>query len=162
MQLHGHERTTADVDVVVQRSPANLRRLAAALSELRAELRGVDAHLLGIDPADPKQLAEGANFTLNTDAGPLDVWTDVEDLPGADRWERLRERSLSADAHGTTIHVVGRDDLISLKRTASGLPNRESSKAAQDRDDVDVLTAGRAELERIARQLRERKRPDGA
>ena len=52
--------------------------------------------------------------------------------------------------------IVGRDDLISLKRAASKLPNRAPSKAAQDRSDVDVLTAGLADLERLAREARGR------
>lgn len=161
VQLYGHERSTLDVDILVDRSPANLERLAGALSDLRAELRGVDAHLAGVDPADPAQLAEGANFTLNTDAGPLDVWTDAEDLPGADRYERMRARGEVARTATAEVRLAGRDDLISLKRAAAKLPNRPDEKAAVDRKDIDVLTARREDIERTVRQLRERKPPGG-
>ena len=146
---------------MVERSAENLERLAGALGELRAELSGVDAHLLGIDPADSEDLHEGANFTLNTDAGPVDVWTDVAELPGADRWERLQGRAQTARVGGTEIQLVGRDDLISLKRVAAKLPNRPAEKAEIDRKDVDVLTARREDLERAARKLNKRKPPSG-
>lgn len=66
---HGHTRNTRDVDLVPSLEPANLRRLAAALREMRARLSGVDAHLLEIDVYDPKTLASGANFTLETEGG---------------------------------------------------------------------------------------------
>jgi hypothetical protein len=45
-------------------------RLSAALTELNAKLRGVDADKLGIDPTDPSVLENGAFFTMDTDAGP--------------------------------------------------------------------------------------------
>lgn len=52
---------------------ANKERLAAALSELNARLRGVDADKLGIDPKNPQVLISGATFTMDTDAGPAKV-----------------------------------------------------------------------------------------
>ena len=58
----------------------NITRLAAALSELNARLRGADADKLGIDPTDPHVLANGASLAMDTDAGPLDFLNDV---PGA-------------------------------------------------------------------------------
>ena len=53
MQVHGHVRTTRDLDTVVAWTPENMRALAGALAELDARLRGVDAELLGIDLTDP-------------------------------------------------------------------------------------------------------------
>ena len=50
----------------------NMNRLAAALSELNARLRGVDPEKLDIHPTDPQVVANGASFTMDTDAGPLD------------------------------------------------------------------------------------------
>ena len=159
VQMHGHERTTGDVDIVVRRSPENLAKLGRALEEMRAEIGGIDGHLVGVNPADPQQLYDGENFTLNTDAGPLDIWTNTESLPGSRPWEALADRGLSAHAHGTTIRVVGHDDLISLKRAAAEMPNRNPEKAATDRRDIDVLTARREDVERAARELRSRKGP---
>lgn len=126
---HGHVRATADIDLVAAQDRANLQRLAAALGELNARLRGVDADLLDIDPTDAGTLANGASFTMDSDAGPIDYLNDV---PGADDYERLRERAVEARAAGVVVRVVGLDDLIRMKR-ASGRP--------QDLRDIANLTA---------------------
>jgi len=115
---HGYVRATADVDVVARQDPANFGRMAAAFRELNARLRGVDADLLEIDPTDPATLANGASYTLDTDAGPLDYLNDV---PGAGDYDDLRTRAVEVTAAGVTVRVVGLDDLIRMKRV-SGRP----------------------------------------
>jgi hypothetical protein len=155
VQAYGHVRTTKDVDIVVAPNEANLGRLATALQELKARLRGVDAHLLGIDPTDAATLAEGANFTLATTAGPLDVWTDTDELRGAPAWPELRERAQVVRLPNVALDVViaGRDDLIALKRAAA--PARASEAARrQDLDDITFLADPR-------RLTGERTPPDG-
>lgn len=141
VQAHGHTRTTADIDLLVEQSEENLAALGRALADLDAELRGVDAHLLGIDVADAKTLAEGANFTLVTRAGPLDVWTDWRALPGSPPWEELDRRALTVHAAGVPIRVVSVDDLIRLKRAAAALENRPERKRQEDLGDIAALTA---------------------
>lgn len=126
---HGHTRNTRDVDIVAARDPLNLARLAGALRDLGARLSGVDAHLLDIDVYDPATLGSGANFTLETDAGGLDLFSEV---PGAPPYELLRERALLIDLVDLLIRVAGRDDLIRMKQ-ASGRP--------QDLADIAALTA---------------------
>ncbi len=128
---HGHTRNTRDVDLMAAGTRANLKKLAAAFRDLGARLSGVDAHLLEIDVYDPATLASGANFTLETDAGGLDYFSEV---PGAAPYEELRERSLVVDLEGLRIPVVGLSDLIRMKQ-ASG---RE-----QDLSDIAALTADR-------------------
>lgn len=115
---HGYVRATADIDVVARQDRENLERLAAAFADLNAVLRGVDADLLDIDPTDPDVLANGASFTLDTDAGPVDYLNDV---PGAGDYDDLRARAVEANAAGIMVRVVGLDDLIRMKR-ASGRP----------------------------------------
>ena len=115
---HGYVRATADIDVIARQDRENLERLAAAFAELNAVLRGVDADLLDIDPTDPDLLANGASFTLDTDAGPVDYLNDV---PGAGDYDDLRARAVEASAAGVVVRVVGLDDLIRMKR-ASGRP----------------------------------------
>ena len=51
----------------------NLERLAAARGELGARIRGIDAEHLLIDRTNPDDLAGGANWTLVTDAGWVDL-----------------------------------------------------------------------------------------
>lgn len=127
---HGHTRNTRDVDLMAGSDPANVVRLAAAFRELGARMSGVDAHLLGIDVYDPATLANGANFTLETDAGGLDYLTDV---PGAAPYPELLERALVVDLEGLRIPVAGLDDLIRMKQ-ASGRP--------KDLSDIAALTSG--------------------
>jgi len=115
---HGYVRATADIDVVARQDRDNLERLAAAFGELNARLRGVDAELLEIDPTDPDVLANGASFTLDTDAGPVDYLNAV---PGAGDYDDLRARAIETNAAGVVVRVVGLDDLIRMKR-ASGRP----------------------------------------
>lgn len=115
---HGYVRATADIDLIARQDHDNFLRLARAFTDLNARLRGVDAALLDIDPTDPVTLANGASFTLDTDAGPIDYLNDV---PGAGEYEALRRRSVEATAQGVLVRVVGLDDLIRMKR-ASGRP----------------------------------------
>lgn len=124
---HGHPRNTRDIDFVAATDRPNLERLAAALRELNAQLWGVDAHLVGID-LDAQTLANGANFTLVTDAGGLDFFNEV---PGGVPYEDLRARALVVEIAGLSIRVAGRDDLIRMKQ-AAGRP--------QDIDDIAALT----------------------
>ncbi len=113
---HGYVRATADIDFVARLNHNNMIRLGAALAELNARLRGVDADKLDIDPTDPEVLANGASFTMDTDAGPLDFRNDV---PGAADYEEMRSRARHANAGGVTVWVVGYEDLIRMKE-ASG------------------------------------------
>lgn len=128
---HGYVRATLDIDFMARLSKENLERLAAALSELNARLRGVDADKLGIDPTDASTLENGASFTMETDAGPLDFLNDV---PGADDYDQLRSRARKANAGGITVWVVDYEDLINMKK-ASG--------RAQDLLDIQELQAKR-------------------
>lgn len=128
---HGYVRATADIDFIARLDKENLGRLAAALSELNARLRGVDADKLGIDPTDPEVLENGASFTMETDAGPLDFLNDV---PGADDYDSMRSRASQADAGGVAVWVVGYDDLLRMK---------EASGRAQDMLDIQELRARR-------------------
>lgn len=113
---HGYVRATADIDFMARLDRENMQRLAAALKELGARLRGVDAHTLDIDPTNPETLGNGASFTMDTDAGPLDFLNEV---PGAADFDAMRARAKSAEAGGVAIWVVDYDDLIRMKR-ASG------------------------------------------
>lgn len=128
---HGHTRNTRNVDFVAATDRANLERLAAALRDLGARFSGIDAHLLDLDVYDAATLGNGANFTMETDAGGLDFFSEV---PGAAPYEELRERALAIDLGGVTVRVAGRDDLIRMKQ-AAGRP--------QDLADIAALTADR-------------------
>ncbi len=76
--LHGSPLPTYDVDLCYARTALNLDRLAAALQEIHPSLRGAPPDL----PfrLDAQSLALGANFTFETDLGPLDLLGWVEPL----------------------------------------------------------------------------------
>ena len=70
-RLWGSPTMTNDVDICYDRDTGNLERLAAALQELHARLRGVDDDVPFL--LDARTIANGQNFTFTTDLGPLDV-----------------------------------------------------------------------------------------
>lgn len=123
---HGHVRATRDVDVMAAQDQENLRRLAAAFAELGARLRGVDAHLLPVDPTNPEDLGNGANWTLETDAGWIDYMGDV---PGGAPYDEIRAESQVIEVRGVRLKVVGLAHLVRMKR-AAGRPRDLADIAA--------------------------------
>jgi hypothetical protein len=120
VQTHGHTRTTQDLDLVPEPSPANLERLEAALTALGARPAGKAR------PAKIEIPTAGV-LELDTDAGGVDVHLDP---PGAAPYAALRARALKVELD-VSVLVAGRDDLIAMKR-ASGRPI--------DRSDLLALT----------------------
>jgi hypothetical protein len=126
-RLYGSPTVTNDTDVCYERSPENLERLAAALRQLRAELRGVDKDVpFRLDVAT---LAAGDHVTFTTRAGNLDLLGTPSGVEGFDDLARNAE---SLDVDGLTVPVASIDDLIRMKR-AAGRP--------KDLIEVEVLTA---------------------
>jgi hypothetical protein len=109
--LHGSPQLTYDTDLCYRRTPENLQRLARALAEIHPTLRGAPPDL----PfrLDAQSLALGANFTFNTDLGPLDLLGWVEPL-GA--YDDLIGRAEEYDLGTTHVKVIALDDLIAIKR----------------------------------------------
>jgi hypothetical protein len=115
VNVHGHVRNTRDVDLLIEWSAENMRRLAAALDELDARLFGVDADLIGVDPHDPEGVSNGGNFTLRTAAGGLDLF-DPGKIPGG--------RPYEVDAPPR-----GRGSRRSRQHSRSGLRRPDSTQA---------------------------------
>lgn len=139
VQAYGHVRTTLDLDVIASWTPENMRRLAAALTELGARLRGIDAELLGIELGDPQQLYRGGNFLMTTRHGDLDVFA-IDQTAGAPRsFEELRARAVGVEVFGVRMMVAHPEDLIRMKLAASEFRDRPEAKRRQDLDDIAVL-----------------------
>lgn len=128
---HGHVRATKDIDLVASDQRDNLERLAVALRELGARIRGIDADLLPVDPTNPDDLAGGANWTLITDAGWVDL---MGEPPGATPYAQMRARSIHRRVRNVDIPIIGIDDLIRMKK-AAGRP--------RDIADIAALTSSR-------------------
>ena len=144
IQAYGHVRTTLDLDVIAAWTLENMRRLAPALKNLEAQLRGVDADLLGIDVTDPRQLFEGGNFLMRTAHGDLDVFAVDQTAGAPSSYEQLRARAVPIEALGVSLLVAHPEDLIRMKSAASQFRDRPEPKRRQDLDDIAVLERLRA------------------
>jgi hypothetical protein len=110
----GSAYLTQDVDVAYERSRENLERLAGALQELDATLRGAPTGVPFVP--DAATLANGANFTFDTRYGPLDVLADPAGAPSYDTLRREAGDELLVE--GVRIRVASLDHLIAMKEAA--------------------------------------------
>jgi hypothetical protein len=131
-RLHGSPTVTNDIDVCPARSAENLERLAAALADLGAKLRGVDQDVPFL--LDAATLAAGDHFTFTTRAGAVDVLGTPSGVSGFDE---LSRRAVPFDLDGLTVLVASVDDLIRMKRAAG---------RAKDLIEAEVLSALRDEI----------------
>jgi hypothetical protein len=128
-QVHGHRRTTMDLDLTPDPEPDNLRRLGAALTELEARPQGIGGEKAEIPVGDPERLAIAAIVPpLLTSHGQLHI---LKEPKGARAFDRMREAALVVDLDGNEVAIVSLDDLIRMKR-AAGRPS--------DLDDIATLT----------------------
>jgi hypothetical protein len=109
--LHGSPLATFDTDLCYRRTTENLARLATALREVHPTLRGAPPGL----PfrLDAESLALGANFTFETDLGPLDLLGWVEPIG---TYEQLLPRVETIEIGSSILQVIGLDDLIAIKQ----------------------------------------------
>lgn len=125
VQVHGHGRTTLDLDVIPSPEPDNLARLAAALVSLDARPLGTP----GGGPPSQEQLAVAAIVPpLATRHGTLHIHNEV---PGAPPYATLNRRALKLELDGRRLAFASLDDLIAMKR-ATARP--------QDLEDLAALT----------------------
>jgi hypothetical protein len=133
-KAYGSPTLTVDIDVCPARDRDNLERLAAALGELGAGLRGAPRDL----PfhADRRTLERAEILTLRTDFGDLDV---ISRPQGADGYDDLIANATDTElADQLLVPVAALDDLIRMKR-AAGRP--------KDRVELEILGALRDEIE---------------
>jgi predicted nucleotidyltransferase len=119
--VHGFVRATKDLDIVPDAAPENLTRLANLLAEVDAQHAGLDDFSpdeFPYDPTDPVQLAEGANFRLETNHGPLDILQWVSGVEADPAYPDLMQQALTVRFRGTDIRVCGLEHLRAMKRAA--------------------------------------------
>jgi predicted nucleotidyltransferase len=102
---YGEPRATKDMDLWVNPTPANARRLFKALAEF-----GAPTH--GAKPADFS--SPGTFLQLGTPPVRIDLITAIDGVVFADAWPR---RVVTPFA-GTQVPVISLDDLIANKKAA--------------------------------------------
>jgi len=117
--LHGATTLTEDIDIAYARDRENLERLASALRELRAKLRGAPKDLpFKLDAAT---LRAGLNFTFSTRLGPLDC---IGEAAGGLTYDNLVGNAEPYPLSGMRVVAASLDDLIRMKRAAGRIKDR--------------------------------------
>jgi hypothetical protein len=136
-QVHGHRRTTMDLDLMPDSNPENVARLAAALVELEARPLETGVEGAEISTADPERLAVAAIVPpLATRYGQLHI---LKEPKGARPFEQLREAALVVEIGGVEVAIASVDDLIRMKRATARPSDLDDiaalTEAAKQRDD---------------------------
>lgn len=129
----GSPQVTYDLDICYDRARDNLEKLASALRELHATLRGEPADVPFL--LDAETIQRGDHFTFSTPAGALDI---LGTPAGSKGFHELMANALEVDFEDVTAFVVSVDDLIRMKLAAG---------RAKDRITLENLGALRDELE---------------
>jgi hypothetical protein len=134
-QLRGSPTITQDLDICYARDKTNLERLAAALHQLNAKLRGVKEDV----PfrLDARALLNGDSFTFTTDFGAFDCLATPSGTGGYSDLKQAAEAIPVGS--GRAVWVCSIDDLIRMKRAAG---------RAKDRIEIEILGAVRDERSR--------------
>jgi hypothetical protein len=117
LALHGRPRATGDLDLWIDPSPENARRVMRALGEFGAPLAD-------ISEADFSQ--PGVVYQIGVPPGRIDILTDLTGLTFADAWpDRVRRAFGDLD-----VDFIGR---------AAFLRNKRATGRAKDLGDIEGM-----------------------
>jgi len=119
--IFGSSRVTVDIDLCYRRTRDNLKKLAAALREIKPSLRNAPKDLPFI--IDEQTLALGNNFTFETPFGDLDLLGFLEPLGD---YEVISKRAVPIQIAHLTVKVIHIDDLITIKQYLQRPKDRDS------------------------------------
>jgi hypothetical protein len=126
-RLQGFPRLTAAADLTPAGDADNLKRLAAALSDLRARVF-TESVPEGLEfSCDPETLARAGLWNLVTDAGRLDL---IFKPSGTEGYEDLVRSALTYEVFGAEVRAASLEDILRSKLR---------SKRPQDQQDVLIL-----------------------
>jgi hypothetical protein len=121
---HGYVRGTADLDLVPDPDPENLKRVTEVLGELEATLP--TAKDRRFDPAsDAGVIRRGGNVTADTTFGGLDV---VQRAKGVPSYSQLDADAVEAELLGIPVRVCSLPRLREMK-AAQGRPQDKADLA---------------------------------
>jgi hypothetical protein len=117
--VHGRPRATKDLDIWVEASADNARRVIQALRDFGAPLG---------DLAERDLETPGTGFKMGEPPSRVDILTQIEGVHFEDAWPQRMEASFGSVRCG----VIGRADLLTNKR-AAGRPQDLADVAALER-----------------------------
>ncbi len=123
---HGLVRATDDIDLLVEPSPANARKVERAIREFAAVSLvyfGVSVEVLS---------RPGSGFYMGVEPDRIDIHTKLAGLRFDRAW-RGRERG---EFEGVAAPILGFGELIAAKRASSKKRKAGSPKALQDAADL--------------------------
>ena len=133
----GSSYPTYDVDIAYGRDRENLERLAEALRELGARLRGAPAAVPFL--LDAETIEKGAHFTFETPDGNIDILTDPDGAPPYAELKRAAGPPVQVE--GMPTLVASLDHLIAMKERSGR--TKDKLMATEYRVLSDVLRAPR-------------------
>jgi hypothetical protein len=117
LALHGRPRATGDLDVWVEASPENARRIMPALAAFGAPLSAV---------AEADFAREGVTYQIGVPPGRIDILTELTGLTFAEAWpDRLRRPFGEIE-----VDFIGR---------AAFLRNKRATGRAKDLGDIEGM-----------------------
>jgi len=138
--FHARPRATKDLDILLDSTPANARKVLAALRDF---FGGADLGYTVEDLTDPQWIVQLGVAPVRIDLLPQ--------LPGCPSFEAAWKNRAEARFGTLTAFYLGLDDLIRAK---------EASDRAQDRVDARVLRRGRDRAQPTKRFSRRPRRRD--
>jgi hypothetical protein len=138
---HGYAHATRDLDIVPDSDPANLARLAHLLAEIDAEHVGLGdfpPDEFPVDPLDPDQLAQGANFRLNTSLEALEIIQWIAGIDADPAYPVLARDAIKVAFRGHELLVTALGHLRAMKMAAGreqdllDLPELEQQTAPRE------------------------------
>lgn len=105
---HSQPRYTKDLDLWVEPTVENARRVASAFLKFGLPMAGVTQEDFA---------TEGTQFFIGVPPCAFDFLTTISGLVFAEAWENR----VASDEHGLPIWYLGKDDLISAKKSAGRL-----------------------------------------
>jgi hypothetical protein len=116
---HGATRLTQDLDICPRLTTENLERLAAALTDLHAELQITPEETVPVPISDGRLLSQMQIGNWNTDAGGLDVLQQIQGADGRElKYDHLAERAIRIEDDGRTFQVASLADITASKRAS--------------------------------------------
>ena len=117
LALHARPRYTKDLDVLIEPSEENARRVVAALDDFGFGALGVQIS----DLATPGQIVQ-----LGHEPNRIDIITRISGVTFEEAWRNRIEASYA----GEQVYFIGKEDL---------LRNKEATGRTQDRADAELL-----------------------